>query len=365
MVILGRESRGLSQKELADKLGITQGRISKIEMGLLPISDDLLTMLSHTLDYPTHFFFQDGSLVGVGIAEIFHRKRQDVPKGTLNKIYALMEIRLKHITRLLRAVDIPCTVPRFDVNEYDEQVEVIARLVREHWKLPRGPIQDLTQTLEDAGILLIPIDFETPRIDALSRWIPGLPPLFFINKSSPKDRYRFSLAHELGHMVMHADANPDIEVQANRFAAEFLLPERDIRAELYDLNLAKLAILKRYWKVSMAAILKRAGDIGAITTNQARYIWMQMAKMGYKTREPVELDVGGEAPELLHELIETYRKDLGYSIADLQEMLPLNDEELWLQYLEGSDQPPLHMIQYKTQSNVINLQRNKQEGASR
>jgi Zn-dependent peptidase ImmA (M78 family)/transcriptional regulator with XRE-family HTH domain len=345
MVILSREARGLSQKELADSLGVTQGRISKIEMGLLPVPNDLLETLSCVLDYPAHFFFQEGSLAGVGMIEIFHRKRQDVPKKILNKAYAQMDIRLRHIAALLRAVDIPCNVPRLDIDEYSGHAEEIARLLRERWHLPRGPIQDLTRTVEDAGIVVIPIDFETPRIDAISRWIPGLPPLFFVNKDSPKDRYRYSLTHELGHVVMHALPNTDIEEQANQFAAEFLLPERDIRADLNNLDLAKLTILKRYWKVSMAAILHRAEDLGAITANQARYLWAQMARAGYKTHEPIELDVEGEQPNLLDELIETYRKDLGYSIADLQEVIPLNEEELWSQYLQGRDQPPLRIIQ--------------------
>src|SRR5437763_13814855 len=87
MVILAREARGLSQKELADSPSVTQGRISKIEMGLLPVPDDLLEALSRVLDYPTRFFFQQGSLVGVGMTEIFHRKRQDDPQNILSKAY--------------------------------------------------------------------------------------------------------------------------------------------------------------------------------------------------------------------------------------------------------------------------------------
>ncbi len=344
MVILGREARGFSQKELADSLDVTQGRISKIEMGLLPVPDDLLETLSRILDYPTHFFFQEGSLVGVGLAEIFHRKRQDVPKKILSKVYAQIDIRYRHIEALLRAVEIPCNVPRLDIDEYGGHAEEIARILRERWHLPRKPIQDLTKTVEDAGIVVIPVDFETPRIDAISRWIPGLPPLFFVNKDIPKDRYRWSLTHELGHVVMHTLPNADMEKQANQFAAEFLMPEREIRADLTNLDLAKLTILKRYWKVSMAAILHRAGDLKAITTNQARYLWAQMARAGYKTHEPIELETGGELPSLLDELIEIYRKDLGYSIADLQEVIPLNEEELWSMYLQGHDQPPLRMI---------------------
>ncbi len=344
MVILGRESRGLSQKSLADELGVTQGRISKIEAGLLPVPDELLESLSAVLRYPAHFFVQEGGITGVGIAEVFHRKRQDVPKKVLDKIHAQMDIRLRHVSELLRSVEIPCELRRLDIDEYDGRVEEIARLVRASWRMPRGPVPDLTLTIEDAGVVVVPIDFKTPRIDAISRWIPGLPPLFFVNQHSPKDRYRFSLAHELGHIIMHALPTPEVEEQADRFAAEFLLPERDVRSDLTDLTLAKLAQLKLYWKTSMAALLKRAEDLGTITTYRARQLWSQMSTAGYKRHEPVELDPGGERPSLLKELIEAHRKELGYSTSDLGEMLALYEDEVESIYLQDGTRTKLKLL---------------------
>ena len=140
---------------------------------------------------------------------------------------------------------------------------------------------------------------------------------------------------------MHELPNLDIEDQANQFAAEFLLPGKEIRAELSNLNLTKLARLKRYWKVSMAAILMRAQKLDTISSNHARYLWAQMAKAGYKTREPAELDVQGEQPHLLERLIAKYREELGYSINDLSEMLALKKEELRSLYLQQDhDQSP-------------------------
>src|SRR4051812_21425581 len=86
MLILGRESRGLTQIELAGLLGVSQGRISKIEKGLLPVPDDLLDLIADALHRPRHFFYE-GSRVGIGVAEIFHRKRADVPQRILSKVY--------------------------------------------------------------------------------------------------------------------------------------------------------------------------------------------------------------------------------------------------------------------------------------
>lgn len=344
MIILGRESRGLSQKELAEALGVTQGRISKIEMDLLPVPPDLLEKISNILKYPTGFFLQEGGLVGVGISEIFHRKRQEVPKKVLNKAYAQLEIRLRHISKLLQSVEIPENVPRLNVEKYEERVEDIARIIRSQWQLPRGPIKDLTRTLEDQGVIVISVDFDSPKVDAISRWIPGLPPLFFVNQNIPKDRYRLTLAHELGHIVMHEHANPDMEEQANRFAAEFLMPERDILADLSNLKMAKLPELKRYWRVSMAALLKRAEELRAITSNQTRYLWVQMSSAGYRVREPIELDIKGESPHLIDELIEAHRNDLGYSTDDLCQMFPLFEEEFWSLYIHKPERPSLRLI---------------------
>ncbi len=350
MVILARESCGLSQKALAEKLKIPQSRISMIEMGLRPVPKALLAQLVEVLDYPEHFYYQEGPLYGVGVTEVFHRKRRNVPKSTLARVYALMEIRLRHVTALLRSLDVSCEIPQFDPEELTSKAESksrvadIARAVRAHLQLPRGPIDDLTQVLEEAGAIVIAFEFGTPLIDAVSRWLPTLPPVFFDNQQSPKDRYRFSLAHELGHVVMHAQAGPDMEEQADWFASEFLLPEREIRHDLRDLTLYKLTALKRYWKVSMAAILMRAQDLGAITPNQARYLWMQMAKAGYRTREPVELDVTGEQPRLLRELIETHVDELDYTEDDLGKILPLKPDKLHSWYLDDQTRPWLHAV---------------------
>lgn len=345
MVILARDSRGMTQKELALRLGVTQGRVSKMEMGLLPITDDLVERLAKCLGYPKHFFLQEGGIHGIGIPELFHRKRQDVPKRLLDRIYALIEIQSAHqIPALLRAVEMPCNIPTFDIDEYNGNAERIASLVRERWQLPRGPISDLTEAIEDAGGIVVPFRFETQRVDAMSRWMPSAPPLFFINMESPKDRLRFSLAHELGHVVMHALPNGDIENQADRFAAEFLLPQRDILPYLHDLSLSRLAVLKQYWKASMAAILKQAEGLGAITANQARYLWILMSKAGYRTREPVELDPDGETPTVLQELIEIHLKQLSYSVADLAQTLALEEQEVLANYLTPPAQHQLKLV---------------------
>ncbi len=330
MVILARESRGLTQKDLARKLSITQGALSRIEGGLRGMTSASLEKLSEVLGYPVSFFTQTRPVYGVGLVEVFHRKRQSVGMKTIGKIYSLIDIRTTELTRMLKDVSIDdFDFPQFNIEDYDGSAKEVARLVRARWRLPHGPIQNITLSLENAGGIVVPFDFETGKIDAISHWPPGLLPLFFVNKYITSDRMRLTLAHELGHIVMHRkQATPEIEQEANEFASEFLMPERDIRPYLHDLSIEKLASLKPYWRVSMAALLKRATDLGTITPRHGRTLWMQISKAGYKVREPIELDIPEETPTLLKEIVKVHIDDMGYSSQELSMKLNLFNKEL-------------------------------------
>jgi Zn-dependent peptidase ImmA (M78 family)/transcriptional regulator with XRE-family HTH domain len=329
MIVLARESRGLTQAELARQLGTSQATISKIEGGLAGVSADMVVSLSDELKYPLGFFHLRDQIVGPGIGELFHRKRQTIPNKVLAKIHAHINIRRMNVERLLRAAELPVSqIPHIDPDEYDGRIEDIAREVRAAWGLPHGPVINVCRAVEDAGGLIVPCHFETQMVDAISQWVPRLPPLFFVNMNVPHDRLRLNLAHELAHLVLHRLPRPEAEEEAMRFAAEFLMPERDIRPELSDLTIPKLASLKLRWRVSMAALARRARELGKLTDSRYRSLIIKMNTAGFKTREPVELDVRDERPSLLQELIDAHRKDLGYSIADISELLSLTEQEV-------------------------------------
>lgn len=330
MLVIARESRGLTQKDLAEKLSVTQGWLSRVESNLRSISEDVLQKLSDILDYPIEFFYQTDPIYGFGPSELFNRRRQDVPAKRLEMIHAQINISRIHLARMLRGVEIGNTnIPNFELGEFNGNVDDIARAIRAMWHIPPGPINNLTKIIEDNGGIIIPFDFGTSRIDAMSLFVPGTPPLFFINMNSPGDRVRFTLCHELAHIVMHQrDINPDMEKQADRFAAQFLMPEKDIRPYLRNLSFPKLADLKLYWKVSMAALLKRATDLGEITESQARSMWMRMSSLGYRSKEPPELDIPVEVPTLYQEIIDTYRNELGYSTLEFAKLLCIFEQEV-------------------------------------
>lgn len=337
MIILARESRGLTQKELAEGLDISPAQLSRIEVGLRTIQPEQLKVLSNVLNYPTGLFVQQQQVYGVGISEFYHRKHKDVSEKLLNQIYARIHLRLREIEKLITEVDIgKVDIRPIQVDDFDGDASEVGRLIRASWQLPHGPIRNLVEIIENAGAIVLPFDFGTNRIDAISHWNSnGMPPIFFINAYSPMDRLRFTICHELGHVIMHRSIDPDMEHQADEFASEFLMPARDIKPYLVDVSLAKLADLKRYWGVSMAALLKRAMDLEAITPRRARSLWVELGKAGYRKREPIELDLPRESPGLLNEIIQAYTDDMGYSVSELARMLSLTEKEIIQIYFES------------------------------
>ena len=342
MMIVARESRGLTQSQLARLMKVQQGTISKLESGTLPAYAEHIERLSTTLRYPKHFFSQKERVYGFGSSIFYHRKRQSLPMSVLRQLHAQLNIRRNQLKALLRAaeLDTRCQFRPFDLTDYGGRVEEIAHLVRSTWRLPHGPIRNLTGAIEDAGGIVIRHDFETTKADAVSEWTELCPPLFFVNANSEitGDRLRFSLAHELGHIIMHRFPSADMENEADRFASEFLMPATEIRSSLRKLSLPKLAVLKREWRVSMGALIEKAYQLGTVTDWQRRSLIMQLRGMTHSSREPMETDVPIEQPKLLDELVIAHTEALGYTPSELSTMLVLLDDECSNLYLPKKPQ---------------------------
>jgi len=309
MFQLARESRGLTQKELSELSGISQGFISKFEKGPISVSDSQLYKLSTILDYPESFFFQEGNVHGLGISSIYHRKRKNVPLQALKLIQA--EINKYNLTlpKLINGVELkaPKNFCVFDIDDHNGDATSIADMVRGYWRIPLGPIDNMVNVIEQAGGIVIMCDFKGANFDAESVWFDNIhtPPFFFVNKDIPTDRLRFTLAHELGHIIMHHNIpNPNMETQANIFASEFLMPKDEILEDFIPFSLKRLIPLKLKWKVSIAALLKRAFDIGVIIPSQYKNNFSRLSMLGYRKKEPLEIEK--EEPKLLKRLIDDF-----------------------------------------------------------
>jgi Zn-dependent peptidase ImmA (M78 family)/transcriptional regulator with XRE-family HTH domain len=333
LLLLARQYRERSQSEVARAAGMNQGHYSRIENGLLPDgpSEESVTRIADALAFPPSFFYQTEKAVGMPLSvHPFHRKKQGVGERVLKRVHAELNFRLIHLRRFLEAIDTKQVLPLpfIDVDEGGGPRE-IARKIRAAWMVPPGPIQDLTLLAERAGIVVVWCEFGD-AIDGITMMVPGMPPCIFLDKTTPADRMRASLAHEIGHVIMHRVPTDTMEDEAYTFGAELLVPERELRREFIggSITLEKLARLKSKWRVSMQFLLYQAGQLGCLKPHQTQYLWKRISMLGWKTREPAETEFAPDPPKLFPRILKLHSEELGYEMADFSKLLKIYPNDL-------------------------------------
>lgn len=298
-----RELAGMTQEALAEIVGVEQTTIARVERDALAPRDELVDLLATATRFPREFFdlpvekdFPFGSLT--------YRKYAKT-KAEYKKLSHRLAQQAFELSELFATKMKPINVglPR----ALDEDPISAARIVRSALGAdPTSPIKNLMQRIEKIGVRVFKLPVEIPDLDAFSIVVEGRTPVIVLNPTRHGDRQNFSLAHELGHLVLHFPLNggqEDIESEANRFAGELLMPEEAMRAELVSpVTLSLLAELKTRWRVSIAALLQRAKELDIVTERQHKYLRMQLAKRDWLRQEPVPIPA--EDPRVLRKMAE-------------------------------------------------------------
>ncbi|SFF55308.1 Zn-dependent peptidase ImmA, M78 family [Curtobacterium sp. YR515] len=290
-----RLSRGLTQTALAEVSGVSQGTLSKVETGLLDLDPERWAAVADALGVPVEAFLE--ARAAIVPARVFHRKKKSTPKGALTKIgadAALMQQRADAILGHARS-----ELRRHDLEDGFVTPQEVAQDVRSELRLGQDPISDLIATVEAAGVAVLRWPLESLQVDAIATWPAEGRPVVLVGEHVPAERQRFTIAHELGHAVMHNDAGGDEqERQADAFAGEFLLPGRKLRVEWpADPSLETLLPLKRRWKISLAALIRRAQDEALIDDRTYREWSIRLSTSGMHRREPDPIPI--EQPQAL------------------------------------------------------------------
>lgn len=333
MLRLARQYRGYTQRDFSDKLKVDPALTSRIENGVQTPTPDFVTETSALLKFPEKFFEQPERIYGLPMSvHPMWRKKASVSQRNVDRAFAEINVRLLQLRILLRSVEHThaLELPSLDVQSYRGGAEEIAGLVRRIWHMPAGPVLDLTGWIERAGIFVFHVPLPDAAMSGVTFRVPGLPPCIFLQEDMPSDRMRLTLAHELGHIVMHRLPTLDMEVEAFRFASAFLMPAKDIQpyfsGKKVDLRL--LANLKPEWRVSMQGLLKRASQLEFVSESQTRYLWSQFTVRKLRFAEPPELDVEPESPTLLPKLLRLHLGELKYTPANLCDALAIHEQEL-------------------------------------
>ena len=199
-----------------------------------------------------------------------------------------------------------------------DDIEEAAACLRRDWGLGQGPIENLIDLLEGNGIVVARLLEDCKSLDAFSTWQKDRPFIFLNTEKGSPSRSRFDAAHELGHLILHAECLPGDkhhEDEANRFASAFLLPKETFVKEcprrlIWDHFLE----LKERWKVSLAALIRRARDLNLISEDTYKRGNVMRNKFGWRTDEPNEPLM--EYPSILKQGVELLIND-GYSISEM------------------------------------------------
>ncbi|MBC7834519.1 MAG: XRE family transcriptional regulator [Phycisphaerales bacterium] len=337
MLVIARDAKRMTQEDVANALGVSQALVSKWDNGIAVPPDDTAQGLAKLLGVRPAFFEVECGRTPALLSEFYHRSLTSAPRSEVKAAHARCRIYDIQIGRLLDMGEIPTDrIPALTVTDTDRntgtflrRMEDAASKVRSDLGIQRGPIENLTTAIESGGGIVIDQDLEVDELDALCRWIPGLPKVFFVNGRKPADRVRFSLAHELGHTVLHFGTQTPqraAEDEAQAFASAFLMPASDFAHDVRsDLRLSDLAQLKRKWRVSMQAIAHRAHDLGLITKTRFQSIYVDFSRKKWRKEEPVI--VAGETPTAFRYLVKQALSK-GLSVGELSEILFVGEDRI-------------------------------------
>jgi Zn-dependent peptidase ImmA (M78 family) len=346
--VFAREFRGISQTELSKQVkGLSQSNLSKFEKGFDVLSDSVIESLIEVLGFPKSFFTK---VINNDIEIAHYRKRSGITKGLKTQIETNNRLLGYVVDQLNHSIDFPeFSLKPLDPEEY--LPEEVARFTRRLMGLnKREPVFNIFNLLESKGIIVIESDDVIEKFDGVSLMSDKGTPIIIINKNFSNDRKRFTLAHELGHILMHITGDFPIpkhrdekrkEIEANRFASEFLMPEEGIKNSLVGLSLYDLAPLKKYWHTSKQSIIRRAKDLNAISDKKATYFMIELSRMGERKVEKTLVDI--DRPIAFQNAYELHKSELNYSDKELGEAFSL-PIEIISKYFNFSDNSKLRMI---------------------
>ncbi|WP_187437814.1 ImmA/IrrE family metallo-endopeptidase [Actinomadura decatromicini] len=329
---LARERSGLTKEAFAQLCGVTRRAVSDWEAGR--VENPPVSRISRELAFPSSFFYGE-DIEEVPKDAVSFRALTSMSQRQLRRVLANASI----IRAFSEWIDDRYTTPVPDVPSIEElcpssidsepaPVEA-AESLRTMWALGVRPIRDMLTLLESKGIRVFGIASEDREVDAFSFWRDDRP-YILLNPSKSSERLRFDLAHELGHLCMHRGVRTNrerkFELHANLFASAFLIPQAGVLPQVSGtVKLSDIFVLKRYWRVSAMAMVKRLHQVGRISDWQQRRWMIDLTERGFRKSEPD--GISHEQSSLLKQIMSLARED-GWSTARLSRDLGIPAADL-------------------------------------
>lgn len=287
---IARKRRQLTKKALAEKAGISQLTLTRIETGQTQDpEEETVTALAKALSYPSSFFYFE---------DCEELPPEAVSFRSLSSLTARQRDSALSAGAIAHLVD-DWVTERFNLPQpnlldlRDEDPETAAIALRRHWGIGSKPIPHLVKLLEAKGVRVFSLAESNKNVDAFSCWRNGIP-YVFLNTFKSAERSRFDTAHEIGHLVLHlhgGTSGREVEREADQFASAFLIPRDDFVAHVPMVHsLDQLIKHKSRWGVSVAALARTAFDSGVLSDWHYREFCKQISYRGYRTKEPFPME---------------------------------------------------------------------------
>ncbi len=293
-LLRARDAANLSLRALAEKVGVSQTTISKYEKEQATPDSTMLLKLSRALGVKTEFFFRTEKFV---LENKEYRKRaissvqlRAIESKILDEVERRFELESLFPNPPSSKFEVPTGLP-LKIN-YMYEIDAFADKVREIWNIGSDPISDLSDILEEHGIRVFMIDESADnQFDGLAATVNGHQ-IIVVSKDWSGDRQRFTLSHELGHLMLEGRLVPrlDEEKASDRFAGAFLLPEKAVKKVLGDkrktIEIAELGLIKEEYGISMQGAFIRANQTKIISYEYSSSLWKFFKKQGWDKNEP-------------------------------------------------------------------------------
>ena len=284
-----RQINQLSMRELGERVGVSHTAISNYEKGEDRPRPSVLVKLGEVFKVSTEYFFKP---LTMEVSSVSYRKTNDLTKKEQDAVGANVKESIEKYT-FIEEVTGSAKKPQLPKRKYtveeNADVEMAAQRLRAEWNLGDAPIANVTELLEEKGVKVVFVDFKD-SFSGLSLWLNETIPVIVCNGKFPGDRQRFTLLHELGHMVLNVRAKKFEESVCHRFAAAFLVPEKALFEKIgrkrTTIHLDELFILKQEFGISLQSLIKRCFELEVITKSTYADFMGEFTKQGWKKKEP-------------------------------------------------------------------------------
>lgn len=340
-----RELKGLSRKELAELIGVSEQAIWQYENGYTIPKFEMVNELKKIFFVKAHFFYTEPFITKVSDIEKIAYRADDRSSRRKTKMETTF---IDYIHFFLQTFEEKLLLPQNTITSLRDEtmrayyqdndtadktllLEDIANDARTRLNIDQN--QELLYKLERAGVYILEKNMG-PDIDAYSTWVDTNKAFIILgNEKKSAVRRNFDLAHELGHLLLHyyidmdtltKDEHREVEKEANAFASYFLLPKeaflKDFATVSKKSNPKSYVDLKIKHMVSIQTLEYRAYKLGLLTFEENRYFYAVLNKYGFRKIEPLDEDIAIVRPGKIRALLDVVFKNKLLTLPDtLQE----------------------------------------------